>query len=250
MQRIYPSQQRLTGTASELVEAYAYPATAEAAPHVRANMVATLDGAAWGPDHRTRSISSPVDHWVFNMLRGMADVIIVGASTVRTEGYGPAVTPAELADHRAGLGQRPDTAIAVVSNRLDLDPASRLFTTAREPTIVLTAESSPADRRRELAGNARVVVAGTDAVDFGKALAALADDGLHRVLCEGGPTVLTQIAAAGLLDELCLTITPRLGGADAPRILTGPPPVPDTRMRLAHILENDGTLLTRWTRLP
>ncbi len=248
MQRIYPSQQRLSRTAAELIDAYAYPTGEQ--PYVRANMVATLDGAAWGPDHRSRSISSPIDQWAFNHLRGLADVLVVGASTVRTERYGPAVTPSEMADHRAGLGQRPDPVIAVVSNRLDLDPAAKLFTTAREPTIVLTTESSPADRRRALAENARVVVAGAESVDFGKALAVLADAGLHRVQCEGGPTVLTHLAAAGLLDELCLTLTPRIGGSDAPRILTGAPPVPESRMRLVHILEDDGTLLTRWARLP
>ncbi len=250
MQRIYPSRRGLTGTTAELVEAYAYPDAGGGAPYVRANMVATLDGAAWGPDHRTRSISSPVDQWAFTMLRSLADVLVVGASTVRAERYGPVRTPPEIAEHRARLGQRPEPAIAVVSNRLDLDPASPLFTAAREPTIVLTTESSPVDRRRALAEHARVIVAGADTVDFGRALAALAGSGLHRVQCEGGPTVLTQIAAGGLVDELCLTLSPLFGGTEAPRILAGTPPVPESRMRLVHIIEDDGTLLTRWARLP
>ncbi len=245
MQRIYPTHKPIEST-DELVAAYAYPTDA-GSPYVRANMVSTLDGAAWGENHRTGPISSQPDRDVFAILRGLADVIFVGAETARRERYGPAVTTTEVADHRAALGQRSDPVIAVVSRSLDFDPAAPLFVDAGERTIVFTTESSPPPRRDMLAETAAVIVAGRDAVDTRRALSALAERGLTRVLCEGGPRLLGEVARAGLLDELCLTITPQLAGGDATRIIAGSPPLADASLTLAHILEEGGTLLTRWT---
>jgi riboflavin biosynthesis pyrimidine reductase len=187
---------------------------------------------------------------VFAVLRALADVILVGAETARRERYGPAVTGGEFAGHRAALGQRPDPVIAVVSRSLDFDPAAPLFAEAAERTIVLTTESAPQQRRDVLSELVTVIIAGATAVDFGAALTALAGQGLTRVLCEGGPHLLGEIARAGLLDELCLTITPQLAGGDAVRILAGGQALRDVELALAHILEQDGTLLTRWTVQP
>ena len=248
MQKIYPAHEHIRGT-HQIVAAYAYP-EADGSPYVRANMVATLDGAAWGLNHRSGTISSAPDREVFAVLRGLADVILVGAETARRERYGPAVTGTELAEHRATLDQRPNPVIAVVSRSLDFDPTAPLFAEATERTIVLTTESAPRQRRDVLSELASVIVAGAAAVDFGAALTALAGHGLTRVLCEGGPHLLGEITRAGLLDELCLTITPQLAGGDAVRILAGSPPVRDAELTLAHILEEDGTLLTRWTAQP
>ena len=248
MQRIYPKSEPVENV-GDLIAAYAYPDPAGAA-YVRANMVATLDGAAWGPNHRSGTISSAPDREVFAVLRGLADVILVGAETARRERYGPAVTGTELAEHRAALDQRSDPVIAVVSRSLDFDPAAPLFAEATERTIVLTTESAPQQRRDVLSEQASVIVAGATAVDFGAALSTLAGHGLTRVLCEGGPRVLGEIARAGLLDELCLTITPQLAGGDAVRIVAGSPALRDAKLALAHILEEDGTLLTRWTAQP
>ena len=91
------------------------------------------------------------------------------------------------------------------------------------------------------------MVAGEAGVDLRLALDALAGRGLRRVLCEGGPRLLGEMVADGLLDDLCLTFSPLLRGGDAPRALNGAPTAP-RRMRLAHVLEEDGTLLTRWLR--
>jgi riboflavin biosynthesis pyrimidine reductase len=248
VQRIYPSSEPVENI-GDLIAAYVYPDKSGAA-YLRANMVATLDGAAWGPNHRSGTISSAPDREVFAVLRGLADVILVGAETARREGYGPAVTGTELAEHRAALYQRPDPVIAVVSRSLDFDPAAPLFAEATERTVVLTTESAPQQRRDVLSELASVIVAGATAVDFGAALSALAGHGLTRVLCEGGPHVLGEIARAGLLDELCLTITPQLAGGDAVRILAGSPPLRNAELTLVHILEEDGTLLTRWTVQP
>jgi riboflavin biosynthesis pyrimidine reductase len=248
VQRIYPKSEPVENI-GDLIAAYAYPDPAGAA-YLRANMVCTVDGAAWGPNHRSGTISSAPDREVFAVLRGLADVILVGAETARRERYGPAVTGTELVEHRAALDQRPDPVIAVVSRSLDFDPAAPLFAEATERTIVLTTESAPQQRRDVLSELASVIIAGATAVDFGAALTALAGHGLTRVLCEGGPHLLGEITRAGLLDELCLTITPQLTGGDAVRILAGSPLLQDAELTLAHILEENGTLLTRWTVQP
>lgn len=247
VQRIYPTPGTVTG-ADDLIAAYRFPDTG-GKPWVRATMAATLDGAAWGPDRRSGSISSPADKEAFAVMRGLADVILAGAGTVRAESYGPAVTGRALVEHRAASGQRPVPAIAVVTRTLALDPAAPLFADAVEPTIVLTTEASPADRRALLAEVASVVVAGDEDLDVGYALGVLADRGLYRIQCEGGPHLLARVAAADALDELCLTVSPLLTGGDAGRIVAGGA-VPDRPWELLHILEEDGTLLTRWRRQP
>ena len=241
MQRIYPAPGWLDG--DELVAAYEYPADVR---WVRANMVTSLDGAAQGSDGRSGTLSSAADKQVFAMLRALSDVILVGAGTARKEQYGPEEPRPEYEAHRASRGQRPTPPIAVVSGRLDLDPDGPLFCGVGEPTIVFTTEHSPADRRAQLAERAQVEVVGEDRVDLRRALEVLARRSLNRVLCEGGPFLLGQLVAGGLLDDLCLTFAPLLRGGAADRALNGPP-VPDVPMRLLHILEDNGNLITRWT---
>ena len=106
----------------------------------------------------------------------------------------------------------------MVSRKLDLDFAAPLFTAAPPDarTIVITCTGAPDDQRAAAAQVADVIVAGETAVDLKEAVAALRDRGLGRVLCEGGPHLLGQLAAEGLLDELCLTVTPVLAGPARP----------------------------------
>lgn len=227
----------------DLVQLYAYPD----GQWLRANMVSSADGAAW-LNGVTRGISSDTDRRVFALLRTLCDVILVGASTVREEKYKPARTR-ELWSHLRD-GRPPTPPIAVVSRRLDLDPDSPLISAAPEHarTIVITVARAPADRRAALARHADVIVAGDETVDPKAAVSALADRGYRRMLAEGGPRLLAHLVEAGLLDELCLTISPLLAGPGASRIVAGPhaatPPRPLT---LAHVLEDEGFLLTRYT---
>jgi riboflavin biosynthesis pyrimidine reductase len=229
----------------DLSAAYAYPPDLVDRCWLRANMVSSADGAAT-VDGRSGGLSSDQDQHVFGVLRGLSDAVIVGAGTARIEGYRAIRAKAEYADARATGGQRPAAVLVVVSARLELDPSSRLFHGGAEQTIVVTRASSPADRRALLAEVADVVVAGEDRVDLSAATDALVERGLHRLLCEGGPTLLASIAAAGQLDELCLTIAPCLVGGESRRILCGSPV--DDKLRLAHLLEEDGTLFARHVR--
>ncbi|HEX9040285.1 MAG TPA: pyrimidine reductase family protein [Trebonia sp.] len=199
-----------------LAEAYAYPRER----WLRVNFVASADGAAY-LDGRSEGLSSPGDKQLFGVLRLLADVILVGAGTARTEEYKPARRRPALASLREG---RPAAApIALVTRTLGLNLASPLFTEAAPDarTIVITCAASDEDLRAQTAKVADVIVAGDDVVDLAAARAALEDRGLPRVLCEGGPHLFGDLAAAGLVDELCLSVSPMLAGPGAARIIDG-----------------------------
>lgn len=211
---------------------------------LRANMVTSADGAGF-LDGRSAGLSSPADMRLFGLLRVLADVVLVGAGTARVEEYKPARRRPALEDLRAG--RPPTVPIALVSRKLDLDFGTPLFTDAPPDarTIVITCAGSPDEQRAAAARVADVIVAGDVAVDLAEALAALRDRGLGRVLCEGGPHLLGELASAGILDELCLTVSPVLAGPGPTRVVAGAP-FPAQRMTLAHLLTEDGALFCRY----
>ncbi|WP_405974529.1 pyrimidine reductase family protein [Streptomyces sp. NBC_00988] len=232
---------------TELAEAYAYPAGS--APWLRANMVSTLDGAGQH-EGRSQPISGDADMRIFGTLRALADVVVVGAETVRQEGYRPARARDEFAAARTRAGQTLAPVIAVVTASLDLDFALPLFTSPLVPTLILTGAQAAPDRvaAAEKAG-ARVVVAGDGAgVDPARAVEALAALGYTRLLAEGGPRLLGQFVAAGVLDELCLTLSPMLVAGDAQRISGGPSVKVPQRFELVSLLEEAGFLFGRYRR--
>jgi riboflavin biosynthesis pyrimidine reductase len=197
----------------ELEQVYATPAD----PAVRANFVVSLDGAVEVAG-QSAGLGGPADIAVFAVLRALADVVLVGSATVRMENYGPAKVAPPAVERRRDRGQAPIPTIAVVTGSANLDPASHLF--SREPSrgitpprpLILTCETAPSARRAELAEVAEIVVCGEESVDMAAALEALRDRGLAQVLCEGGPTLLTTMVDADLVDELCLTHSPVLAG--------------------------------------
>jgi riboflavin biosynthesis pyrimidine reductase len=204
-------------------------------------------------DGRSGGLSGPGDRQLFKVLRSLADVILVGSGTVRAEKYKPARPAAMVPALRAGRPATPP--IAVVSGTLDLDPESPLLTAAPPDarTVVLTSKAAPADRRAALARHAEIIEAGTDRVSMAAAVRALGDLGHARILCEGGPGLLGQLMTAGLLDELCLTVSPVLAGGQAGRILVGGPPGPDDAagtepLDLGHVLADGGFLFCRYVR--
>jgi 5-amino-6-(5-phosphoribosylamino)uracil reductase len=264
MRRLYPS----AGPAGEddeddedldslagLADAYAYPAAEAGRPYLRANMVSSLDGAAVA-DGKSAPLSSPADMRVFGVLRALADVVVVGAETARREGYRPARARQDFAERRAAAGQQPAPAIAVVTRTLDLDFGSALFREPLTPTLVLTGAAPTRERLvAARAAGAEVVVAADPAgdgegVDPARVVAELAARGHTRLLHEGGPRLLAQFAAAGVVDELCLTLAPLLTGGGAPRIMNGPGVPGPARLVPRSVLEEDGFLFTRYVRAP
>ncbi|MGF7235458.1 MAG: pyrimidine reductase family protein, partial [Frankia sp.] len=215
--------------------------------HVRVNFVTSADGAA-ELGGRSGSLGDDGDRAIFQHLRWLSDVVLVGAGTARAENYGAVKVPAERQALRREAGLAPVPPVAVVSGRLHLDPAARLFTSEGPRPLVVTCETAPVDRRAALAEVADVVVAGEDAVDARAAVQALVDLGLSRVLCEGGPSLHTDLTVAGLVDELCLTISPLVAGPGRMHITSGPQWTDTEQLRLAHVLEQGGTLFLRYGR--
>ena len=163
------------------------------------------------------------DREIFGLLRALADVILVGAGTARAEQYRPARVSPRWAALREGRPAAPP--IAVLSGQLDLDPASPLLAQpAAARTIVLTVAAAPASQRARLARAADLIVAGDDSVQLDLAIGALASRGYRRILAEGGPHLLGQLAVAGLLDELCVSISPLLAAGPAGRIIQASQP--------------------------
>ncbi|CAI9403476.1 dihydrofolate reductase family protein [Nocardioides sp. T2.26MG-1] len=207
---------------TDLAELYAVPRT----PWLRVNMVSTVDGAATGETGTSGSINNAADKQVFDQLRAMADVIVVGAGTVRAERYGPAGKPLVVVSRR---GQVPDSL-------RDAPRGSVLLATCG------TAEGLGA--ARDLLGAEQVLVLGSHRVDLPLLKQVLADRGWGHVLSEGGPHLLRDLLASGAADELCTTVVPRLVAGEHPRITQGPPV--DVPLRLHLLLESEGTLLGRW----
>jgi riboflavin biosynthesis pyrimidine reductase len=207
---------------ADLDDAYAAPSQ----PWLRVNMISTVDGAATGPEGRSGGINNAADKRVFDTLRRLCDAVIVGAGTARDEGYREASKPLVLVSRRA---QVPD--------RLrDAAPGSVLMATcAGAESLVET---------RALLGAENVLLLGQYHVDLAALKRDLAERGLTHLLSEGGPHLLRDLLAEGVADELDWTLVPRLLAGEHPRITSGPPV--DVPLRLASLLEADGTLLGRW----
>ena len=229
----------------DLLAAYAVPDSARGdRSFVRCNMVSTLDGAI-AVQGRSGSLGSPGDRRVFGVLRSLADVILVGAGTARAEGYGPARLGDELRARRVERGQSDAPPIAVVTGTGELDGRTPFFADAVEPPIVLTTELGAAAAHRSVGDVARVRVAGANRVDPVRALDELNRLGHRHVLLEGGPGLNGDLVRAGLLDELCLTLSPRLVAGAGPRVLAGPELASPLDLDVVHLLEEDGFLFWR-----
>ena len=214
---------------------------------MRANFVASIDGAATH-NGLSAGLGSPADRRVFDLLRRLADVIVVGAGTVRAEGYGPMRLDDAQVAWRVQHGLAPHPVFAIVSSSLELDPASTVFTNAPSTPLVFTGSRAPGDRRVALAEVAEVIDCGEFRVDTRLMRRALAERGLMQLHSEGGPQLLGTMIEEGTIDELCLTLSARLEGGTASRITDGGGAVP-TDMRLAHArAAADGTLLLRYLR--
>lgn len=216
---------------------------------VRANMVMSLDGAAVFQG-KVRPLSSRTDQRLFHALRAMADVILVGAGTARVEQYGPAILDDELTALRKrqlGPSATPAPHIAMVTRTCSV-PATALAAESDLRPLVITTERADAT---SVTGHADVIAAGDEEIDFAEAIGGLRARGFRRILCEGGPTLLAALTAAGLVEELCLTLAPVLTaepagvGAGAAAEGASPLPVP-VRATLRHSVAHDDHLFLRY----
>lgn len=213
---------------------------------VTGHMVAGLDGTA-AVAGRVGALSTRPDQALFRSMRQIADIVLVGAETVRLEGYGPVRLSEEAQAQRRELGKPATPPVAVVSRSLELDRNSSVFADAPEhaPTVVVTCEGADPGRRAAVEEFATVIVAGGDRVDPVEAMRALADSGNQVVLCEGGPTWLGELVAADRLDELLLSVSPMMGGDPLPVAVT-PEGAGIARFDLKAIMAEDDTLFLRY----
>jgi riboflavin biosynthesis pyrimidine reductase len=212
----------LLGDGDELQDLYAAPDQ----PWLRVNMVSTVDGAVTGDDGTSRSINNGADKMVFDVLRELCDAIVVGAGTVRVEGY--------------AVGRKP---LVVVSRSGAVPPTQRAA--SRGAVLMATVSTAPhLAEAREVLGEENVLVLGSHRVDLARLKDELVLRGFRHLLCEGGPHLLRDLLDQGVADELDATLVPRVVGGSHPRIIDGPPI--DVPLHLGALAEQDGTLLARW----
>ena len=228
-----------------LAEFYAYPGgTGDRRPWVRANMIASVDGAI-SVAGRSGGLSGNGDRLVFTVLRGLADVVLVGAGTARTERYG--LAKPSWPQLRGGRPATPPIAVVTKALSLDLDSQLVRGDPSLPRTIVLTTTHAPADRVAAAARTADVFVVGEGHVSGHAIIEKLAELGHRKILTEGGPTLLGELTSAGLLDELCVTISPLIEGGQAGRMVSSRGSL-TAGVELAALLEDDGFLLGRYVR--
>jgi riboflavin biosynthesis pyrimidine reductase len=214
---------------------------------VMANMVGGLDGSA-AIGGRVADLSTAPDAALFVAMRALADVVLVGAETLRREGYGGLSLPEARVADRVAAGKPGEPAFAVVTKSLDLDWGAGVFADPqRRRSIVVTCETADPGRMERARQVADVIVAGRDRVDPVEAMVRLSERGHHVVLCEGGPNWLGELVATDQLDELCLTVSPLMGGDPLP-VSVSPPGGALVHWSLRHVLAEGDTLFLRYER--
>lgn len=215
----------------------------EGRPLVAVNFAATVDGRATiggvsGP------IGSATDTAMLAGLRTRFDAVMIGAGTMRAERYGRVVGDQEQRERRERLGLPHDPLTVIVSGRLDLPWDAPLFTAGAGRVLIFTA----AETEPPATATTVRVVRHEGFVDVVAALRYLRQErGVRALICEGGPGLHDQLQGAGVVDDLFLTIAPKLAGGDAPRIIEGDLPAV-TELELAWLLEEEGELFARYRR--
>jgi len=205
-------------TRAELFDAYALPDRDR--KRVRMNFVESADGAVT-LGGRSGALGGETDRALMGVLRAMADVVVVGAGTVRAEGYGGVAVGADDVAWRRERGLEDQPGLAVVSRSLDLEPGDAVFSKAVRRPVLVTTDAAHRARGRLFEPVADVLPCGEGAVDLWAMLDAFAARGWTQVLCEGGPHLFGSLLEAGLVDEVCVTVAPRFVGGDAGRIVRG-----------------------------
>jgi riboflavin biosynthesis pyrimidine reductase len=227
---------------------YADLPTSKRRPSVRLNMIVSVDGGtSWGGV--SGALGGTADKALFSVLRSFADVVLVAAGTMRAEKYGPAQMTDATQTVRRGRGQVAVPPIAVVSRSCQIDWDTPFFTAAIARPIVITVSAAAASDRARAAEVADVIVVGEHDVDLVGALDALAERGVSNVLAEGGPTLNGDLARVRLLDELCVTLSPRLASGDAKRIIAGSTLAELEALSLRSVCEADDYLFLRYRPL-
>jgi riboflavin-specific deaminase-like protein len=210
-------------------------------PYLGLNMVSSLDGKAT-IDWRTKGLSTELDRRLFHHLRTQVDAVMVGAGTLCVERYGRLTKSDELREKRVAEGLAPDPLAVIVSARLDLPADLPLLNEPEQRVVIATGSDA------SLPGLGTQIEYARLGDDLQKLVAYLAEaHGIRSVLCEGGPTLNSYLFAGRLVDELFLTLNPKIaGGAAALTIVAGRELVEPAELGLVWAAEGEGDLFTRW----
>jgi riboflavin biosynthesis pyrimidine reductase len=236
LRRIYPDSGESTvlddlASRSQLAELYRPPS----ATWLRLNFIASVSGNVVGSDGSSEKLSNPVDRRILGVIRELSDVVLIGAGSLRTEGY-----------------LRPRNArLAVVTASGDISTAAIAKADA-EPLIILCPSSAAARVRESLGGSDSQIHAEiitlpetSGRLSAQDIVGALSELGLASIVCEGGPILARQFVEEGLVDELCLSTSPMLNGASLP--IFGVEEFPEKNVTLTQLLVDDASgLYARW----
>jgi 5-amino-6-(5-phosphoribosylamino)uracil reductase len=212
-------------------------------PWVALNFITSADGGT-AIEGKSSQLGDSDDKAVFQALRAVPDIILVGAGTVEAEDYGPVTLDETRRERRLAAGLTEVPVLAIVSGRLHLDPERRVFSDSEHRPMVITGPEASPVKLAMLGDSADVVI-----LEELTAAAILTRFGAARtILCEGGPTLAGRFVAEGLLDELNLTLAPTLIGGSSSRLAKGPGADPPLDMRLDRALIGDRSLFLRYLR--
>jgi riboflavin biosynthesis pyrimidine reductase len=225
MQLIFDRDGRAPGPIADtdLLELYRHPAPSDRA-WLRTNFVMTLDGSAQGPDGRSSSINTPSDHRIFALHRALTDAVLVGANTVRREGYRAIDLQPWQLELRQNEGLAPYPMLVIISASAEIDPSiAQPAEGEGGPVMIITTSGKPAQELEALrASGVRVIETPGPTVDLAQVVDQLAGGGWPRLLCEGGPRLHNGLIGAGLVNELSLTMAPMVVGGEGLRTTSGP----------------------------
>jgi riboflavin biosynthesis pyrimidine reductase len=226
VRRVYPEAQELDADEpagrARLLELYSAPSS----PWLRLNFVASVSGSAGGADSTSETLTNRADRRILGVIRELSDVVLIGAGSLRAEGY-----------------LRPTrTRLAVVTTSGDLE--GHALVDAGEPLIVLCPPSA-LERVHESVGVPIDLMELPEAATAVSIVDALHSAGLVHIVCEGGPTLARQLVESALVDELCLTTSAVLNGADIP--ILGHSHFAERRLTLAQLLVDESSATyARW----
>jgi riboflavin-specific deaminase-like protein len=246
MQRLFP-QHAPAVPIEKVYEELQFPEPPADRPYVLLNFVTTLDGQSTVGSGGAAGIGSETDHRLMAKLRALADGLLHGASTVRNDNFPPRV-PDDLIQERIARGLAPQPLGAVVSRSGNLDPENKYF--SMQPPVVFTTGSAKERVVARLGRRAQVFAMGDTDVDMAAALKMLRDQFDIRVLlCEGGAVLTHALLEGGYLDEIFLTLAPKLGSdKNALRLVDGPafPAASLPTLELLHVLKHESELFLRY----
>lgn len=196
-------------------------APASGGMHVVVNAAMSADGKLSSRRREQLAISGDEDFARVDRLRAKSDAIVVGVGTVLADDPHLTVKDDALRERRRDDG-RPASPARVVVDSSGRTPTDAAVLDDAATTYLCLSEAAPVDRRLALAEHAELLTAGDDRVDLLRAFGALQEQGLERIMVEGGGELIFSLFEAGLVDELRTFVGPTLiGGRDAPTLADG-----------------------------